>query len=75
MSTRLDTVIEKIRQLPSWEQDEIAARLENELAQLDKWLATSGERDSDLEAMARQAAHDHREGRTYPFPDDDENDR
>jgi hypothetical protein len=75
MTKRLDAVIEKVRELPSWEQDEIAARLEDELAQLDKWLSTSGEQDGDLEAMARQAVQDHREGRTEPFPNDDERDR
>jgi hypothetical protein len=75
MTKRLDAVIEKLRELPSWEQDEIAARLESELAQLDTWLARTGEQDSDLEAMARQAVQDHREGRTEPFPNDDEHDR
>jgi len=68
LTKRFDQVVEKIRRLPDWEQDEIAVRLEADLRGMEDWLAQSGEKDSEVERMAREALRDHREGRSEPFP-------
>ncbi len=69
MSKRLDAVLERVRQLPESEQDQVAESIEQQLHSHESWLAQSGENDSPLEQMARDAVREHRAGQTETFPD------
>ncbi|HYT87206.1 MAG TPA: hypothetical protein VEL76_00670 [Gemmataceae bacterium] len=62
MTQRLDQVIGRMRQLPAAQQDQIAALIEAELADDERW-ATAFTQPQDLLAdWADEALQDHRAG-------------
>jgi hypothetical protein len=70
MTDLLDKAFKQVSQLPSAEQDAVAAIVLKELASEERWTALFAESESVLEKFAEEALAEHRTGRTKPpfFP-------
>lgn len=71
MTQLLEQALERVHQLPSDEQDAIAALILEELEDERRWQAAFEQSQEQLGVLARQALAEHRAGRTKPLNVDD----